>query len=133
MRSLKHMIGGAIIATACVSVSIAQTKPTPAEQEQWAQGPQILESSPCKKITWLLEAEAKQPSANKSIRLALGWWGRGFIEGEVYIMGEKAQKSVADFGLSVDVVAAHISSYCYDHPSETPVEAVAALTLKALK
>lgn len=35
----------------------AQTKPTQAEIDQWKKEPNILESSACKKITWLLEAE----------------------------------------------------------------------------
>ena len=113
----------------------AQTKPTQAEINQWKKEPDILESSVCKKINWLLDSERMtSPQLTKQpIRYALGWWGRGFIEGAVYISGEKAQKKAEDFGLSVDVVASHIATYCYDHQADTPFDAVQESLLKVLK
>jgi hypothetical protein len=112
----------------------AQTKPTQAEITQWKKVPGILESSVCKKITWLLDSErvASTELTKQPIRYALGWWGRGFIEGAV-MSDEKAQKKASDFGLRVDVVAAHIATYCYDHQADTPIDAVQDLLLKVLK
>jgi hypothetical protein len=117
----------------------AQTKPTQAEQEGWAKNPRagVLESSSCKQVTWLLEGEEKLPGdalTKQPVRHALGWWGRGFVEGAVYMVpGEKATQAATDFGLSVDVVAAHISAYCYGHQTETPYDAIQSLLLKILK
>ena len=117
----------------------AQTKPTPAEQEAWANNPRagVLESAPCKQVTWLLEGEEKLPgdsSTKQPVRHALGWWGRGFIEGATYMVpGEKATKAATEFGLSVDVVASHISTYCYGHQTETPYAAIQSLLLTILK
>jgi hypothetical protein len=113
----------------------AQTKPTQAQINQWKKEPGILESSVCKKITWLLDTE-RIPSTEltkQPIRYALGWWGRGFIEGAVYMSGDKAQKKAEEFGLSVDVVAAHIATYCNDHQANTPFDAVQDLLRKVLK
>ncbi len=115
---------------------LPQTTPTPSELAQWKDpSSQILESSPCKKITWLLEAEKK--SGDQGMHHALGWWGRGYVEGAVYMIdgeaGDAARKRVQEFGLSVDVVTAHITTYCYAHPTDTPMEAVQALLLKAMK
>ena len=120
---------------AAASEITAQTKPTQAELDQWAKDPdsQVLETSTCKKVTWLLEAEKDRPNTQRPIRYALAWWGRGFIEGAVYMIGEKAQKAASRFGLSADVVAAHISTYCYAHQTEAPFEAVQDLLLKVLK
>jgi hypothetical protein len=124
------------IAVASGSAIAAQTKPTQAEIDAWKKDPApILESSPCKKITWLLESEgaATTELPRRSIRYALGWWGRGFVEGAVYILGDKAATSANDFGLSVEVVSAHIATYCYDHQTETPADAIQHLLLKVLK
>ena len=83
---------------------LAQTKPTQAERDKWTRdvNARILESAPCKEVTWLLEQE-KQPSITfPPIRYSLGWWDRGFIEGAVYMIpGDKAQEAAGDFGLSV--------------------------------
>jgi hypothetical protein len=112
----------------------AQSKPTQAEITQWKKEPSVLESSVCKKITWLLENErgASTELTKQPVRYALGWWGRGFIEGAV-MSDENAQKKASDFGLSVDVVAAHISTYCYSHQADRPIDAVQDLLLKVLK
>src|SRR5437016_746096 len=91
-----------------MALAAAQTKPTPAEINEW-QNNKVLESSPCKQITWLLESESKgEPNMTKQpIHYALGWWARGFVEGAIYILGNKeAEKKVDEFGLSVDVAAA---------------------------
>jgi hypothetical protein len=113
----------------------AQTKPTQAETDAWATDPmaQILESSPCRKITWLIESEKNRPEPGRQIHIALGWWGRGFIEGAVYVFGDKAQKAASDYGLSVDVVAAHVTTYCYSHQTETPLDGIQSLLLKVIK
>lgn len=112
----------------------AQTiKPTPAELAEWDKDAdaKVLETSPCRKVLWLLESDT---SAKNPIHNALGWWGRGFIEGAVYMIpGGKAEKAAADFGLSVDVVASHIQTYCYSHQTEHPAEAIQELLLKVLK
>lgn len=63
----------------------------------------------------------------------MGWWGRGYIEGAVFVMGDDALKKADKFGLSVDVVAAHIAAYCYEHPTETTFDAVQHLLVKVLK
>ena len=134
----KQILVASVFVLGLASAVGAQTKPTQAEIDQWKKetGTQILEGSVCKKITWLLESErnvsgdlTKQP-----IRYALGWWGRGFIEGAVYMIpGDQAQKKAAEFGLSVEVVAAHIAAYCYDHEKERPFDALQDLLLKVLK
>jgi hypothetical protein len=114
----------------------AQTKPTQAEIDQWKKEPNILESSACKKITWLLEAErtaSAEVLPKQGIRNVMGWWGRGYIEGAVFVMGDDALKKADKFGLSVDVVAAHIAAYCYEHPTGTAFDAVQHLLVKALK
>jgi len=111
-----------------------QTKPTQAELERWkAEGnTQVLESAPCKKVNWLLESQGK----DSEFRRMVGWWGRGFVEGTVAMLdgpgGDAARAKVERFGLTVDVVAAHISAYCYAHPAETPWNAAGDLSLKAL-
>ncbi len=65
----------------------AQTNPTQAEKDEWAKEPtaRILETSPCKQITWMVESERKEAAelSKQPILYALGWWGRGFIEGAV--------------------------------------------------
>ena len=116
------------------STGFAQgTPPTQAEIEQWKRDPasNILETSPCKQITWLLDSERN--GTTHDIQHSLGWWGRGFIEGAVYMKGDNAQKKARDFGLSVDVVAAHLQTYCVAHPTETPFDGVQDLVLKVLK
>ena len=56
------------------------------------------------------------------------------MEGAVYMIGgDKAEKKAADFGLSVEVVRAHLKTYCYSHPTDTPLEGVQDLLLKVLK
>jgi hypothetical protein len=125
-----------VLLLASPSVVGAQTKPTQAEINEWKKEAGMLESSGCKKITWLLESEQAVSTGSprqQPIHYALGWWGRGFIEGAVYIISDKAQKRASEFGLSVDVVAAHIATYCYDHQTETPFDAVQQLLLKVLK
>ncbi len=128
-------LGSPIIVLCFAQAVTAQTEPTQAEKDAWAKDPkaQILESSPCKKVTWLTESEAKLPAAEKGIHTALGWYGRGFIEGATYMIGDKALKAAGDFGLSVDVVAAHITTYCYGNPNGTPADAVQDLLLKVLQ
>lgn len=126
----------AVLLMCCLTVSVAatQTKPTPQEFAQWEKDTNngILETTVCKKITWLLESE--RGTAKDPIHSALGWWGRGFISGAVYMIGgEKADKKAGDFGLSVDVVAAHIATYCYAHDTGTPFDAIQDLLLKVLK
>lgn len=105
----------------------AQTKSTQAEIDQWKKETAILESSACKKITWLLETEPQ------GIRSVMGWWGRGYIEGAAFVMGDDAVRKADKFGLSVDVVAAHVATYCYEHPAETAFDAVRRLLVKVLK
>jgi hypothetical protein len=130
---MKTPVVAVVVVLALASFVDAQTKPTQAERDQWTkESNNILESSSCKKITWLLEGERKV-SAELPIHHALGWWGRGFIEGAVIIMGNaKVEKKANDFGLSVDVVAAHIATYCYGHQTETPFDAVQNLLLTVL-
>jgi hypothetical protein len=121
----------------------AQTKPTQAEIDQWQKAPGTLESTKCKMVTLLLDSEKNgELLVLKSAELvsqqpwhyALGWWGKGFIEGAIFMIhSEKAEKRASDFGLSVEVVAAHIATYCYDHPNETPLDAVENLLAKVLK
>jgi len=118
---------------AFASFAAGQTKPTQAEIDQWKKEPQVLESSVCKKVTWLLENERDASPEVQTVRHALGWWGRGFIEGAVFIMGDKAQKRASEFGLSIEVVAAHISAYCYQHPLETASDATQQLLVRVLK
>jgi hypothetical protein len=125
-----------VLVLAFASFVGAQTKPTQAEINQWKKESNILESSVCKKIIWLLDDErtASAELPKQPIRHALGWWGRGFIEGAVYMIDDdKAQKKAGEFGLSVDVVAAHVAAYCYEHQTETPLDAVHQLLLKVLK
>ena len=107
--------------------------PTQAEIDQWKKEPaaQILETSPCKKITWLLISERK--GTTHEIHDSLGWWGRGWIEGAAYVLGDVANKKANDFGLSVDVVAAHLQTYCAARPTETPYAGIQDLMLKVLK
>ena len=121
---------------AIVPCASAQTKPTKAELDAWEKDPnaKVLEASPCKKITWLVESEQHQSPGltHQPIGYALGWWGRGFIEGAVYMIGgEKAEKKASEFGLSVDVVQAHLKGYCYTHPTETPFDAIQDLTAQS--
>jgi hypothetical protein len=130
---------GAVFALGFASIVGAQAKPTQTEIDRWKKDPnaQILESTPCKKIAWLLDGEGNLKPAELSkqpIRYALGWWGRGFIEGAVDLSGdEKAQKAANDFGLSVEVVAAHIATYCDGHQRDTPLDAVHDLLRKVLR
>jgi hypothetical protein len=48
-------------------------------------------------------------------------------------MGDDALKKADKFGLSVDAVAAHIATYCYEHPTETALDVVQHLLVKVLK
>lgn len=119
----------AVLVLVQMSASGGQPSPSAAERKAWSQ--QTLETSSCKRISGLLDGESHlgvQP-----IHDALGWWGRGFIEGATYFAGAKAQKAAADFGLSADVVAAHVATYCVDHPSQTPEHAIQDLLTKVLK
>jgi hypothetical protein len=97
---------------------------------------QSLERLPCNKITWLLESERTRPGGptNQPIHYALGSWGRGFIEGAILFLpnSEALAKQVGEFGLTVDVTAVHIASYCEANPTRTPFDAIQALLLKAL-
>jgi hypothetical protein len=81
--------------------------------------------------------ERDKERAQQKIHLALGWWGRGFIEGAAYTMdlpnNDKAMKKVTEFGLTVDVVTAHLDAYCRTNPDHTPFEGVQELLLTALK
>ena len=72
-----------------------QTQPTQAERDAWAQDPRaaLLETSPCKKVTWLVETVEKQAPGQRPFRLALGWCGRGFIESVVSVKGDNAAKA----------------------------------------
>ena len=123
------------ILLAFVSPAAAQTKPTQAEIEQWKKDTRPLLSSPCKKVIWVLEREQKAFSTRqRANRLGLGWWGRGFIEGVLYINGtNEMRKKAEDFGVSAELVAAYISTYCSDHPTETPFDAVQHLLIEVLK
>jgi hypothetical protein len=111
----------------------APTLPTQAEIDQWKKDPaaQILETSPCKKITWVLQSEHEgNTRVNHDL---LGWWGRGWIEGAAYILGGNATDKANEFGLSVNVVAAYVQTYCAAHPTDTPYAAIQDLMLKVLK
>jgi hypothetical protein len=132
---VKEITGTAVLLLGFASFGGAQTRPTQAEIDRWKKEPNILESSECKKITWLLENErtASSERPKQLLRNILGWWGRGFIEGAVLGMGGKAQGAANDFGLSVDVVAGHIATYCYQNPTKTPFDAVQQLLLKVVK
>jgi hypothetical protein len=80
------------------------------------------------------ERKLSQDVTHQPIRYALGWWGRGFVEGAVYMIGgDKPQKKADEFGLSVDVAAQHIATYCYYHQNEMPLDTVQDLLLKVLK
>ena len=48
-------------------------------------------------------------------------------------MGDDVLKKADKFGLSVDVVAAHIATHCYEHPTETAFDAVQHLLVKVPK
>lgn len=114
----------------------SQSKPTPAEIAEWKQSKEPMESSKCRKIAWLLESESLtgRSFVNQPIRYGLGWWGRGFVEGALaFSDNEKAKQQAAEFGLSVEVVASHVSTYCVAHPDETPMEAMHTLLLKVVK
>jgi len=113
----------------------AQTKPTPEDIQQWLNDPkeQVLESVPCKRLTWILASEAKLDESQRQIHFALGWWARGFAEGATFLANEKAQNNLKHFGLSVVVAAAHIATYCATHETETPFDAVQDLVLKAIR
>src|SRR5262245_54947413 len=133
-----QIIVAAGVLLAFASAASAQTKPTQAEIEQWNKNmnSSVIDSYPSKKATWQVENEQKVSTElpKQPIRYALGWWGRGFIEGAIYMIGgDKAEKKAAEFGLSVEVVAAHITTYCYSHQAETPFDAVQDLLLKVVK
>jgi hypothetical protein len=120
-----------------MSVAWAETPPTQEEIARWKKNTQALETAPCKMVTWILENEPQKDGEQK-VHQSLGWWGRGFIEGAAYTIDlpgneGKAMKAVVDFGLSVDIVAAHIAAYCRSNPTKTPIDGVQALLLKALK
>jgi len=120
----------------CVCQLRAQTASAD-EISKWQKNPQPLENTSCKLITSLLDKN-RDNEASRDLHLSLGWWGRGFIEGAAYMIDPpgkepKASKKVSEFGLTVDVVAAHLEAYCRSNPNDTPVEAVQDLLLKALK
>jgi hypothetical protein len=135
----KHITAAVVLLLASGAFVAAQTKPAQAEIDQWNKdaNAQMLETSPCTKVIWLLENERNTSPAElpkQPIRYALGWWGRGFIEGAVYMIpGDKAQEAASRFGVSVEVVASHIAAYCYDHHTATPLDAIQALLLTVLK
>jgi len=125
------------IALFFLSSLYAQNTPMPDEVSKWQKNPQPLETTSCKIITWLLDKEADQDTSLRKIHLALGWWGRGFVEGAAYTIDlpdqTKAMKKVTEFGLTVDVVTAHLAAYCRSNPGDTPIDGVQQLLLKALK
>ncbi len=98
----------------------AQTKP-----------PASLELAPCQEITQLMENG--DPVNKKSFRFALGWWSRGFLEGALLSIDADAAKKSDEFGLGVETAATRIVTYCDEHPTETPLEAVQYMLLDALK
>lgn len=121
-----------------VSTASAQSAATTDEAAKWQKSPQPLENTSCKIVTWLLDNEQDKEHAAQKIHLTLGWWGRGFVEGAAYAIDlpgnqNKAMKHVTAFGLTVDVVTAHLDAYCRANPSDTPLEGVQELLLKALK
>jgi hypothetical protein len=123
-----------------VSPVTAQTAPSQEEIDKWKTEAPVLETSPCKMVTWLLEDKRIAEATRERYRESLAWWGRGFLEGAAYMIGApgrrsemKAWKKVVDFGLTTDVVAAHLSSYCHQHPTDRPIDAIQDLLLKALK
>ena|ERR1700687_3175109 len=121
-----------------VSIASAQTTPTQEEIARWKKNTQPLENARCKMVTWVLENEQKDDRGHQGVHQTLGWWGRGFIEGAAYTIDlagneGKAMKKVVDFGLSVDVVVAHLAAYCRSNPTRTPIDGVQDLLLKALK
>jgi hypothetical protein len=104
-----------------VMASNAQTK---SEMDARKQDLGPLEATSCKEVTRLLNSERGE-LVERPIRFGLGWWGRGFVTGAVYILGTKrAEEKARAFGLSVEVVAAHLATYCHDHPTETPMAGV---------
>lgn len=113
----------------------AQTQPTQSQKDKWVKeaASALLEDMPCREVTWLLDGETQRPRSEQRFHDGLGWWGRGFVEGAVYIAGEKAQKAALNFGLSVDVVGSHIAAYCRVHEAGTPFDAIENLLLKVLK
>src|ERR1700687_4587649 len=123
---MKQMTAALVFTLALTPLVGAQTKPTQTEIDQWTKdtNPQVLESEPCKKIAWLLDSERNVSAdlVHQPIHYALGWWGRGFVEGAVYMIGGAAPKKANEFGLSVEVVVAHIATYCYAHDTETPFD-----------
>jgi hypothetical protein len=135
---LKRIAALALFALMFAQSVSAQSTVTQADIEQWKKDAktQPLESTSCRAITWLLDGERKTRPAERPkqpIGYALGWWGRGFIEGAVYMIGgEKAEKKADEFGLSVEVVTAHIATFCFDHPTKTPFDAAQGLLLKVL-
>jgi hypothetical protein len=73
-------------------------------------------------------------------RKSLGCWRlsglhrqEDIFEGAVIVMGDDVLKKADKFGLSVDVVAAHIATHCYEHPTETAFDAVQHLLVKVPK
>jgi hypothetical protein len=72
-RTLTRILFAAVAFVLAASSASAQTQPTQAEKEQWANPDSyVLESSPCKKITWLLESERNRPRNDQVIHDALG-------------------------------------------------------------
>jgi hypothetical protein len=141
---MRETIAAVVFLLASGPVVGAQTPPTKAEIEQWQKNPatKSIEATPCKEISWLLENEAKLRMADdQRIRDALGWWGRGFVQGATYMIdvgiakgkGNEAMKKADAFGLSAEVVGAHIATYCHGHEAETPGDAIQDLLAKVLK
>jgi len=77
--------------------------------------------------------ENGDPVNKKSFRFALGWWSRGFLEGALLSLDADAAKKSDEFGLGVETAATRIVTYCDEHPTETPLEAVQYMLLDALK
>ncbi len=71
--------------------------------------------------------------ASATARFALGWWSRGFLEGALLSIDADAAKKSDEFGLGVETAATRIVTYCDEHPTETPLEAVQYMLLDALK
>ena len=92
--------------------------PRPLNWKRWKNEPaaKVMETSPCRKITWMLESDE---SDKNPIRIALGGGDVDSSKARWHMVpGDKASKAASDFGLSVDVVAAHIKTYCYSHEQD---------------
>jgi hypothetical protein len=52
---------------------------------------------------------------------------------EDHVITRNREEAAGDSGLSAEVVATHIVTYCYGHQTETPVDAVQDLLSSVLK